>query len=92
MVYVDALRSYPPDKLAWNRRPLDSYGGNVTCILYADTLDELHNLAFKIGFTRSCFRNHQRLPHYVLCRDTRILAVAAGAAEKEIQESNFIRR
>jgi hypothetical protein len=49
--------------------------------MYADTLDELHEMAAKIGMKREWFQDDQRLPHYDLTVSRRIKAVQAGAVE-----------
>jgi hypothetical protein len=71
-VYVDhlmpALRS-----VNWHWR--------TACHLFADTLDELHELAAKIGLKREWFQGSGRLDHYDLNAAMRVRAVAAGAVE-----------
>ena len=48
----------------------------------ADTLDELHAMARKIGMKRSWFQNkNERHPHYDLVKSRRDKAVALGAIE-----------
>lgn len=56
--------------------------------LFADTLDELHAFAARIGLRRAWFQNKVRpngtsFPHYDLNAGRRKLAVAAGVIELE---------
>lgn len=70
-VYVDWLCKH-----GWKMR-----GRTVeSCHLLADTLDELHDFAQKIGLKRSWFQNGSA-PHYDLTASRRIEAVKAGAIE-----------
>ena len=48
------------------------------CHLMADTVEELHNMADKIGMARRWFQN-RRVPHYDICQRQRKLAIKAGA-------------
>ena len=50
------------------------------CHMVADTLDELHEMADKIGMRREWFQN-KRLPHYDVCKSRRKLAIERGAVE-----------
>ncbi len=67
-VYVDDMRA--------------SFGRMVMCHMIADTDDELHAMASRIGVAR---RWHQAPPkhrsHYDIALSKRALAVAAGAVE-----------
>jgi len=69
-VYVDALRDW-----GWRLGP--------SCHMIADTLDELHAMADRIGLQRRWFQNKRSGPHYDLTRSRREMAVAAGAVELE---------
>lgn len=66
MVYVDHGR------IAYRRM--------LMCHMLADTLDELHEMADRIGIQRNWFQN-ERTPHYDICQSKRVLAVQAGAVE-----------
>jgi hypothetical protein len=68
-VYVDELRVY---QNAWG--PFK----NGSCHLTADSLEELHELAGRIGLKRSWFQN-KSVPHYDLTKSKREAALAAGA-------------
>ena len=57
------------------------YGRMMMCHMIADTLDELHAMADRIGVARRWFQNKGRHPHYDICKSKRALAVNAGAIE-----------
>ena len=69
-VYVDELRLYPN---AWGPFLKGS------CHLTADTLEELHRFAQRIGLRRSWFQNHRVCAHYDLTPLKRHEALMAGA-------------
>lgn len=71
-VYVDSLLPYPKNR-CWPY--------HEACHLVADTSDELHIFAAKIGLRERWFQNHPRLPHYDLTKSKRVLAVQCGAQE-----------
>ena len=62
-----------------------SYGRMTMCHMIADTPDELHAMADKIGVARKWFQDPKTMnvsfPHYDICKSKRALAVAAGAIE-----------
>ena len=71
--------------------PLAIFGGEnaprcfrfkPSCHMYADSLEELHSLATKIGLRREWFQD-QVLPHYDLTEGKRFQAVRFGAIEKD---------
>lgn len=68
-VYVDA--------------PIYRFGRMVMCHMIADTPDELHAMADRIGVRRKWFQAPPKasIPHYDICKSKRALAVAAGAIE-----------
>jgi hypothetical protein len=72
VVYVDSLI---------HRRP----GGRKRyCHMTADTLEELHLFAEKIGRKRCWFeRSRNGTPHYDLDEESRRIAVLNGAVEKK---------
>jgi len=59
------------------RGPTCFRGGS--CHLTADSLEELHRFAIRIGLQRTWFQNHPLLPHYDLTKSKRALAMKAGA-------------
>lgn len=70
-VYVDELRSAPP------RAPRCFRDG--ACHMTADTLDELHEMARRIGMRREWFQDHPLAPHYDLTLRRRAHALTHGA-------------
>lgn len=62
--------------------PLCDHGWRLgkSCHMFADTLDELHAMADKIGMKRSWFQD-KRMPHYDLVASKRKLAVEYGAVD-----------
>jgi hypothetical protein len=57
------------------------YGRMKMCHMVADTLDELHAMADRIGIKRKWFQVGAREPHYDICLAKRALAIEAGAVE-----------
>lgn len=74
MVYVDA--------------PIWPYGRMMMCHMLADTTEELHAMADRIGIARRWFQNKPGFPHYDICKSKRVLAVNAGAVE--IDRKKFV--
>ena len=62
-VYVDTMRA--------------KYGRMIMCHMIADTEEELHAMADKIGVTRKWYQGD----HYDICLAKKKLALAAGAQE-----------
>lgn len=71
MIYIDSLKAYTPKK-GWR--------WNSSCHMFADSLEELHEFADKIGMKRTWFQD-TKLPHYDLTAKRRQLAVHLGAIE-----------
>jgi hypothetical protein len=72
MVYVDPLMNcIPNSNWRWKR----------SCHLFADTVEELHEFAQRIGMRRAWFQDHKKLPHYDLNESRRAAAVLNGAKE-----------
>lgn len=65
-VYVDKARN-----------PL---GRMLMSHMLADSVEELHEMAAKVGLKRKWFQNHG-MPHYDLCQQKRQKAVELGAVE-----------
>ncbi len=64
--YVDKLRNW-----GWKLGP--------SCHLIADSLEELHVIAAKIGLKREWYQPSSSGPHYDLTKSRRDLAIKAGA-------------
>jgi hypothetical protein len=66
-----------------------SFGRMVMCHLVADTLDELHAMADRIGVARRWYQGplKTRWPHYDIALSKRALAVQAGALEIEWRDA-----
>ncbi len=64
------------------------YGRMTMCHLIADTPEELHEMADKIGVQRRWFQKPPEASfwHYDICKTKRILAVACGALECDRSE------
>lgn len=60
------------------------------CHLFADTVQELHTFAFRLGLRRAWFQDHRRLPHYDLTESKRVQAIALGA--REVGREEVVRR
>jgi hypothetical protein len=83
-VYVDPLREVHP-KANWPYRR--------ACHLFADTAEELHEMAGLIGLSRSWFQSRPGFPHYDLTAYKRQQAGARGAIEVGREErAEFIER
>ena len=77
MVRVDKLQVHGN---AWG----PFLGGS--CHLTADSLEELHAFADRLGLQRVWFQDHRTLPHYDLTKRRRVKAVALGAVEVTTRE------
>jgi hypothetical protein len=82
-VYVDTLLAWGSagnyqDKQA---ERVGAKNGHQWCHMWADTLDELHDMAKKIGLKRAWFQKKEHLPHYDLTPGRRAVAVKKGAVE-----------
>ena len=56
------------------------------CHMMADTPEELHAMADRIGLKRRWFQDHVRHPHYDLVASKRVLALRHGALERTARE------
>lgn len=66
-VYVDNMRA--------------SFRQMIMCHMLADSLDELHAMADKIGVARKWFQRYSRIPHYDICLSKKALAISHGAVQ-----------
>lgn len=61
--------------------PAHAYGRMTMCHMLADTPEELHAMADRIGVARRWYQIEASFPHYDICKAKRALAVQAGAIE-----------
>lgn len=58
------------------------YRHMIMCHMVADTLDELHAMAQRLGLKRSWFQvSRSGMPHYDICQTKREQAIRFGAVE-----------
>lgn len=76
-VYVDAVRTWPTQLRCFK-------GGS--CHLFADSAEELHDFARRLGLCRGWFQEHDVAPHYDLTPARRLRAVELGATETTTRE------
>lgn len=70
-----------------------AHHGRKWCHMTCDgDLDELHEMAEKIGMQRSWFQNKGSIPHYDLVASKRFLAIRNGAIETTTKELSPITR
>lgn len=84
-VYVDKVFATAP--YMGIRRP--GWHARKACHMFADTIEELHELARTIGIRRTWFQPHPIVPHYDLSPRVRAIAIKCGAVEKSLRD--FIR-
>ncbi len=89
-VYVDELRSYATENI---KEPARRYG-KQWCHLTADSEEELHAFAARLGLRREWYQPgppnrrpwHWFLSHYDLTPNKRALAVRQGAVEVRLRD------
>jgi hypothetical protein len=74
--YVDTVRSYPNAGLRFTE----------FCHLLADSREELHAMADRIGMPRRFFQDHPWRWHYDLPEHVREVAVELGAVEVTLHD------
>lgn len=74
-VYVDPLCTFGDDSAP------ACFRHKASCHMYADTLQELHDMANQIGLKRAWFQADRSLPHYDLTSGRRATALQSGALE-----------
>ncbi len=88
-VYVDALRSYP--QKANSKQGQRWFGqGKQSCHLLADTDQELHEFAAKLGLRREWAQGKGMLVHYDLMPSKRAEAIKRGAVPMGNQEIHVL--
>lgn len=75
-VFVDRLQYYPSPSAT---------GRRLWCHLWADSEDELHAFATRLGLRQSWFQPHRLLPHYDLTAGKRRRALSLGATEASVR-------
>lgn len=83
MVYVDELQRWPTKIRCFK-------GGS--CHMTADTEEELHAMARRIGLRREWYQAHPVVNHYDLTPSKREKALAMGAVFKSAREQSRERR
>ncbi len=87
-VYVDGLMNIRPA----DDKPQAQRNGNRWCHMTADTEEELHAFAARLGLKRAWYQVggrkawHWYLSHYDLVPSKRALAVKLGAQEVDLRE------
>ncbi len=61
--------------------PKNAFGQMLMCHMLADTPEELHAMADKIGVSRRWFQGMASFPHYDISKGKRAKAVGFGAVE-----------
>jgi len=82
-VYVDQVTKYPLGAIkdSQTRR-----NGEYWCHLFADTVEELHELAQHIGLRREWFQDRKDFPHYDIVPNKRRQAIKLGAVQTTTRE------
>jgi hypothetical protein len=80
-VYVDTLVAFAASDPKSQAFRVGARNRHRWCHMIADTLEELHAMAARIGMKREWFQDKGRTPHYDLTPGRRAAAVKAGAIE-----------
>jgi hypothetical protein len=62
------------------------YGRMKMCHMAADTPEELHAMAARLGLKRQWFQGRSSIPHYDVCWNKRQTAIAFGAIAVDPRE------
>ena len=81
MVYVDPLNIWGGDEAPF------CFRNKPSCHLYADSLDELHAFAKRIGLRYEWFQNNRTLQHYDLTVGRREAAIKLGAIQHDRRQA-----
>ncbi len=79
-VYVDDMRADFEPGHRLGRKYVMSH-------MIADTLEELHSMADKIGVVRKWFQNTSSGPHYDIAQSKKALAIEAGAIQITLRQA-----
>lgn len=87
-VYVDQLVEYPLGTVRGAERV------KYWCHMFADSVEELHQMADKIGMRRAWFQGppEHKFPHYDLSTTYRMHAIRNGAVEVEEITRDHLRK
>jgi hypothetical protein len=78
MLYVDEVKTYEYSKIKW---------GKKWSHMWTDgDIEELHQMAEKIGLKRKYFQDKPKFPHYDIIPSKRKLAIKNGAQFKPLKE------
>lgn len=74
-VYVDSMKA--------------PYRGMVMCHMLADTDEELHSMAYRIGIDRKHWQSPEKTSgsHYDICKSKRAIAIRHGAVEITLRQA-----
>ncbi len=64
-------------------KPIHHYGRMLMCHMLADTPEELHEMAKRIGVAHRWYQLNASTPHYDIAKSKRALALAYGAIEAD---------
>lgn len=67
-------------------RAMIPYRGMLMSHMIADTPEELHRMAARLGLRREWYQNGASFPHYDVCSRKRSIAVNMGAIELSRRE------
>jgi hypothetical protein len=87
-VYVDDLKDGHVVRVLYPSAPR-CFKRDGCCHMWADTPDELHAFARRLGLKRAWFQDHRLLPHYDLTGPRLIAALKLGA--QAVDPKAFIR-
>jgi hypothetical protein len=68
------------------------YRRMLMCHMLADTLEELHEMAERLGVREHFEQSNRGVPHYDICRSKRRLALKLGAVEAGRREIGALAR